>query len=264
MAALVYCVCGALNDLYVFTHAFQLCNCDYQRTLKYLRYRKRIRLFSQYLRDFHLEYNRSRSSHHCRQGSSKKTTRYSSSHPTGATSHHYSRGTNIVTGIKPTPNDSEEDEEKKYPIDTYPDSAKTTQRIAMQRAGIDFAAIEASSEAFEAIDSFAIKSQGSISTEDFLQVERMNAEFRENYYYPEDIEIVDGFEDDVSITFYTVILCVFLYSVENNDICLFSTSIVNCPMKEEWWARQGLGGENHKNKYYTFHVLSIKNYFHYV
>uniref|UniRef100_T1PEL7 Galectin n=1 Tax=Musca domestica TaxID=7370 RepID=T1PEL7_MUSDO len=69
----------------------------------------------------------------------------------------------------------------------------------MQRAGIDFAAIEASSEVFEVIDSFGIKSsQGAASsaTEDFLLGERMNADFRENYFEPEDIEIIDGFEDD--------------------------------------------------------------------
>ncbi|XP_075151051.1 galectin [Haematobia irritans] len=174
MAALVFCLCSAVNDLYVFTNAFQHCNCDYRRTLKYLRYRKRIHLFYQYLREFHLDYN-------C-----KNRIKFSKKIAVNTTISNSAKSL-CKSDHPPTLIEVVQDQVDYIPLSATKD---------MHRTGIDFAAIEASAEAFEVIDSFAIKSQGA-STEDFLQAERVNAaEFRENYYYPDEIEIIEGFEDD--------------------------------------------------------------------
>lgn len=153
MAALVYCVCSALNDLYVFSNAFKRCNYNYSHTLKYLRYKERLKLFYKYCRDFHENY---------RQNSAKFNVKQL------------------------------ERNEVKQSI-----NKKMYKSSSSSRSGIDFAAIEASAEAFEVIDSFAVKPYGSM--ENFLDSERINSNFRENYY-EDDIEIIDGVEAEYEVS----------------------------------------------------------------
>lgn len=149
MAALVYCVCSALNDLYVFSNAYRRCNYNFTQTIKYLKYKERLNLFYKYCCDFRENYYRS---------------------------------TNCVK-LRSLDNHQEKLPEKMYKTD---------------RSGIDFAAIEASAEAFEVIDSFAAKTPHE-SVENFLDAERINTNFRENYY-EEDIEIINGIEAEYEVS----------------------------------------------------------------
>ena len=146
MAALVYCVCSALDDLYVFSNAYRRCNYNFAQTVKYLKYKERLKLFYKYCCEFRENY------HYCAK---------------------------LIA--------SAEDKEK-----------NCNKMYKSNRSGIDFAAIEASAEAFEVIDSFAAKTPHG-SVENFLEAERLNANFRENYF-DEDIEVIDGVEAEYEVS----------------------------------------------------------------
>lgn len=148
MAALVYCLCSALDDLYVFSNAFKRCNYNFAQTVKYLKYKERLKLFYKYCCEF---------------GENKNCAK------------------SIASGQDNTDN-------KKFANKMYKSN----------RSGIDFAAIEASAEAFEVIDSFAAKTPHG-SVENFLEAERLNTNFRENYF-DEDIEVIDGVEAEYEVS----------------------------------------------------------------
>lgn len=158
MAALVYCLCSAINELYQITVALRRCEYSWKKSVELLEYQKRLQLFQRLCREEYSKY---------------LLKRYQQ-------------------------------------IDTK--SAKASPETSanyfsikdkMQRAGIDFAAIEATAEACEAIDSFAIVNEEHFASNkdllhDFMEVERIESGFRENYYIDPDIEVIDGLEECVS------------------------------------------------------------------
>lgn len=157
MAALVYCVCSALNDLYVFSNAYKRCNYNLTQTIKYLKYKERLKLFYKYCCDFRENYYRN-----------------------NATA---TNSAKLIAISNINNRQLKEDLENMY---------------KSNRSGIDFAAIEASAEAFEVIDSFAAKTPHG-SVENFLEAERINTNFRENYF-EEDIEIINGVEAEYEVS----------------------------------------------------------------
>lgn len=155
MAALVYCVCSALNDLYIFSNAYKRCNYNFTQTIKYLKYKERLQIFYKNCCEFRENYYRNNAANCAK-----------------------------LTAINRLNNlQVKRDFEKMY---------------KSNRSGIDFAAIEASAEAFEVIDSFAAKTPHG-SVENFLEAERINTNFRENYF-EEDIEIINGIEAEYEVS----------------------------------------------------------------
>ncbi|KNC23115.1 hypothetical protein FF38_07169 [Lucilia cuprina] len=85
-----------------------------------------------------------------------------------------------------------QDQDNHHHLHQRPSLLLTRKMYKSNRSGIDFAAIEASAEAFEVIDAFAAKTPHG-SVENFLEAERINTNFRENYF-EDDIEIINGVE----------------------------------------------------------------------
>ncbi|KAI8119965.1 hypothetical protein CVS40_8734 [Lucilia cuprina] len=91
-----------------------------------------------------------------------------------------------------------QDQDNHHHLHQRPSLLLTRKMYKSNRSGIDFAAIEASAEAFEVIDAFAAKTPHG-SVENFLEAERINTNFRENYF-EDDIEIINGVEAEYEVS----------------------------------------------------------------